>query len=173
MEKMRALQIYRVGREDTLEVAESARKYLEEVRKQLPEGVIVEIWNDNSQYLQGRLDLLRKNALWGLLLVLIILSLFLRPSLAVLVTVGIPVSFAGAIWMMPTTGISINMITLFAFILVLGIVVDDAIVVGENVYRRIRNGENPRDASWKGTHEVGVVVIFGVLTTAVAFTPTS
>ncbi|MEC7861850.1 MAG: efflux RND transporter permease subunit [Verrucomicrobiota bacterium] len=166
-----ALQIYRVGREDTLEVAESARKYLEEVRKQLPEGVIVEIWNDNSQHLQGRLDLLRKNALWGLLLVLIILSLFLRPSLAVLVTVGIPVSFAGAIWMMPTTGISINMITLFAFILVLGIVVDDAIVVGENVYRRIRNGENPRDASWKGTHEVGVVVIFGVLTTAVAFTP--
>ena len=166
-----ALQIYRVGKEDTLEVAESARKYLEEIRNQLPEGVYVEIWNDNSQYLQGRLDLLRKNALWGLLLVLVILSLFLRPSLAVLVTIGIPISFAGAIWMMPTTGISINMITLFAFILVLGIVVDDAIVVGENVYRRIRNGEDPRDASWKGTHEVGVVVIFGVLTTAVAFTP--
>ena len=165
------LQIYRVGKEDTLEVAESARRYLEEIRKQLPEGVYVEIWNDNSQYLQGRLDLLRKNALWGLLLVFIILSLFLRPSLAALVTIGIPISFAGAIWMMPTTGISINMITLFAFILVLGIVVDDAIVVGENVYRRIREGEDPRDASWRGTHEVGVVVIFGVLTTAVAFTP--
>ena len=114
--------------------------------------------------------MLRKNALWGLLLVLLILSLFLRPSLAALVTIGIPISFAGAIWMMPTTDISINMITLFAFILVLGIVVDDAIVVGENVYRRIRKGENPRDASWRGTHEVGVVVIFGVLTTAVAFT---
>ena len=166
-----ALQIYRVGNEDTLEIAESARRYLEEIRTQLPEGVYVEIWNDNSQYLQGRLDLLRKNALWGLLLVLVILSLFLRPSLAALVTIGIPISFAGAIWMMPTTGISINMITLFAFILVLGIVVDDAIVVGENVYRRIRNGEDPRDASWRGTHEVGVVVIFGVLTTAVAFTP--
>ncbi|MEC7357234.1 MAG: efflux RND transporter permease subunit, partial [Verrucomicrobiota bacterium] len=166
-----ALQIYRVGNEDTLEIAESARSYLEEIRTQLPEGVYVEIWNDNSQYLQGHLDLLRKNALWGLLLVLVILSLFLRPSLAALVTIGIPISFAGAIWMMPTTGISINMITLFAFILVLGIVVDDAIVVGENVYRRIRNGEDPRDASWRGTHEVGVVVIFGVLTTAVAFTP--
>ena len=166
-----ALQIYRVGNEDTLEIAESARRYLEEIRTQLPEGVYVEIWNDNSQYLQGRLDLLRKNALWGLLLVLVILSLFLRPSLAALVTIGIPISFAGAIWMMPTTGMSINMITLFAFILVLGIVVDDAIVVGENVYRRIRNGEDPRDASWRGTHEVGVVVIFGVLTTAVAFTP--
>ena len=106
-----ALQIYRVGNEDTLEIAESARRYLEEIRTQLPEGVYVEIWNDNSQYLQGRLDLLRKNALWGLLLVLVILSLFLRPSLAALVTIGIPISFAGAIWMMPTTGISINMIT--------------------------------------------------------------
>ena len=165
------LQVFRVGKEDTLEVAESARSYLKEVREQLPKGVEVEVWNDNSKYLRGRLDLLRKNALWGLLLVLLILSLFLRPSLAALVTIGIPISFAGAIWMMPTTGISINMITLFAFILVLGIVVDDAIVVGENVYRRIRKGENPRDASWRGTHEVGVVVIFGVLTTAVAFTP--
>lgn len=165
------LQVFRVGKEDTLEVAESARSYLKEVRDQLPKGVEVEIWNDNSKYLRGRLDLLRKNALWGLLLVLLILSLFLRPSLAALVTIGIPISFAGAIWMMPTTDISINMITLFAFILVLGIVVDDAIVVGENVYRRIRKGENPRDASWRGTHEVGVVVIFGVLTTAVAFTP--
>jgi len=165
------LQVFRVGKEDTLVVAESARSYLKEVRDQLPKGVEVEIWNDNSKYLRGRLDLLRKNALWGLLLVLIILSLFLRPSLAALVTIGIPISFAGAIWMMPTTGISINMITLFAFILVLGIVVDDAIVVGENVYRRIRKGEDPRDASWRGTHEVGIVVIFGVLTTAVAFTP--
>ena len=165
------LQVFRVGKEDTLEVADSARSYLKEVRNKLPKGVEVEIWNDNSKYLRGRLDLLRKNALWGLLLVLLILSLFLRPSLAALVTIGIPISFAGAIWMMPTTDISINMITLFAFILVLGIVVDDAIVVGENVYRRIRKGENPRDASWRGTHEVGVVVIFGVLTTAVAFTP--
>ena len=72
---------------------------------------------------------------------------------------------------MPTVGIAINMISLFAFILVLGIVVDDAIVVGENVYSRIQAGEHPREASWRGTHEVGVVVIFGVLTTMVAFTP--
>ena len=72
---------------------------------------------------------------------------------------------------MPLMGISINMISLFAFILVLGIVVDDAIVVGENVYRRMRQGEDPKEASWRGTHEVGVVVIFGVVTTMVAFTP--
>ena len=165
------LQVFRVGNEDTLKVAKAARSYLELIRDQLPEDVSVEIWNDNSKYLKGRLNLLKKNAIWGLILVLIILSLFLRPSLAALVTLGIPVSFTGAIWMMPYTDISINMITLFAFILVLGIVVDDAIVVGENVFKRMRAGECPKIASWRGTHEVGIVVIFGVLTTAAAFTP--
>ncbi len=163
--------VFRVGDEDTLAVAKAAKAYIEQVKEELPPGVSVAVWNDTSMMLQGRLDLLAKNGITGLLLVLIVLSLFLRPSLAALVTIGIPVSFAGAIWMMPFTDITVNMITLFAFILVLGIVVDDAIVVGENVYRRIRLGEDPRQASWRGTHEVGVVVIFGVLTTAVAFTP--
>ena len=165
------IQVFRIGNEDTLNVARAAKAYIEQARGDFPEGVSIEIWNDSSKMLEGRLDLLARNGFWGLLLVLIVLSLFLRPSLAALVTIGIPVSFAGAIWMMPYTDISVNMITLFAFILVLGIVVDDAIVVGENVYRRIRAGEHPRDASWRGTHEVGVVVIFGVLTTAIAFAP--
>ena len=165
------IQVFRIGSEDTLNVARAAKAYIEQARGEFPEGVSIEIWNDSSKMLEGRLDLLARNGFWGLLLVLIVLSLFLRPSLAALVTIGIPVSFAGAIWMMPYTDISVNMITLFAFILVLGIVVDDAIVVGENVYRRIRAGEHPRDASWRGTHEVGVVVIFGVLTTAIAFAP--
>ena len=165
------LQVFRVGNEDTLKVANAAISYLQLIRNDLPADVSIEIWNDNSKYLKGRLNLLKKNAIWGLVLVLIILSLFLRPSLAALVTLGIPVSFTGAIWMMPYTDISINMITLFAFILVLGIVVDDAIVVGENVFKRMRAGECPKLASWRGTHEVGIVVIFGVLTTAAAFTP--
>ena len=165
------LQVFRVGNEDTLKVANAAISYLQLIRNDLPDDVSIEIWNDNSKYLKGRLNLLKKNAIWGLILVLIILSLFLRPSLAALVTLGIPVSFTGAIWMMPYTDISINMITLFAFILVLGIVVDDAIVVGENVFKRMRAGECPKLASWRGTHEVGIVVIFGVLTTAAAFTP--
>ena len=165
------LQVFRVGNEDTLKVANAAISYLQSIRNDLPADVSIEIWNDNSKYLKGRLNLLKKNAIWGLILVLIILSLFLRPSLAALVTLGIPVSFTGAIWMMPYTDISINMITLFAFILVLGIVVDDAIVVGENVFKRMRAGECPKFASWRGTHEVGIVVIFGVLTTAAAFTP--
>ncbi len=166
------INVFRVGNEDTLKVAAAAKKFVyEEAPNLLPQGVKLEVWQDDSLYLDGRMKLLAKNGFFGLLLVTIVLTLFLRPSLALLVAIGIPVSFAGAIAMMPYTGISINMISLFAFILVLGIVVDDAIVVGENVYRRIREGEDPKTAAPKGTHEVGVVVTFGVLTTIVAFTP--
>jgi len=166
------VNIYRSGEEDTIAVTNLAKDYIKNVApSHLPESVSVEVWGDQSVMLQGRLDLLSRNGLTGLLLVFIVLALFLRPSLAALVALGIPASFAGGIWLMPELGVSINMISLFAFILVLGIVVDDAIVVGENVYSRIRAGEHPKEASWKGTHEVGVVVIFGILTTMVAFTP--
>jgi len=166
------INIYRVGNEDTLKIAETVDGFIEQYSKnKLPEGVRLNIWKNDSLYLSGRLELLAKNGLVGLLLVILVLTLFLRPSLALLVAVGIPVSFAGAIALMPYTGISINMISLFAFILVLGIVVDDAIVVGENVYSRMRRGEHPRDAAPRGTREVGIVVTFGILTTAMAFTP--
>lgn len=163
------LHIYRVGEQDTLALAAMVKDFLENINS--PEGVSVTVWNDQSLVLEGRLNLLKGNIGIGLLLVLVVLALFLRPSLAFLVALGIPVSFAGGIWLMPDLGVSINMISAFAFILVLGIVVDDAIVVGENVYTRIQGGEHPREASWKGTHEVGVVVIFGILTTIAAFTP--
>ncbi len=165
------INVFRTGDQDTLKIRKVVGDYLEKARAEFPDGIKLEIWNDTSQYLKGRLDLLKRNGAWGLALVFIVLALFLRPSLAFLVALGIPVSFAGGIWLMPHLGISINMISLFAFILVLGIVVDDAIVVGENVYRRMRTGEDPREASWRGTHEVGVVVIFGIVTTMVAFTP--
>jgi len=165
------INVFRTGEQDTLRIREAIADYLEKARTEIPEGIRLEVWNDTSIYLKGRVDLLKRNGTWGLILVFLVLALFLRPSLAFLVALGIPVSFAGGIWLMPHLGISINMISLFAFILVLGIVVDDAIIVGENVYRRIRNGEDPRDASWQGTHEVGVVVIFGVFTTMVAFSP--
>ena len=165
------INVFRVGNEDTLALAGLVRRYVEDSKKALPEGVELSVWNDQSVYLQNRLDLLKRNAITGLILVLGVLTLFLRPSLALLVALGIPLSFAGGIWMMPLLGISINMISLFAFILVLGIVVDDAIVTGENVYERIQRGEHPSVAAWKGTSEVGTVVVFGVLTTMVAFTP--
>ena len=165
------VNVFRVGNEDTLALAQLVRDYVDHSETLLPEGVNVSIWNDQSSYLKGRLDLLKRNATWGLGLVLLVLALFLRPSLAFLVALGIPISFAGGIWLMPMLGISINMISLFSFILVLGIVVDDAIVTGENVYSRIQKGEHPRQASYLGTHEVGTVVVFGVLTTMAAFTP--
>jgi len=165
------VNVFRVGQEDTLEIAKSVREFIEQSQSELPVGVRLEIWNDQSKLLEGRLGLLGRNIATGLLLVLLVLTLFLRPSLALLVALGIPVSFMGGVWMMPHLGVSINMISAFAFILVLGIVVDDAIVVGENVYSRIRSGEHPREASWRGTHEVGIVVIFGILTTMAAFTP--
>lgn len=165
------VDVFRVGEEDTIALADIVERFVAEKRESLPEGVDVEIWNDQSVYLRARLNLLARNASTGLVLVFIVLALFLRPSLAFLVALGIPVCFAGGIWLMPILDVSINMISLFAFILVLGIVVDDAIVVGENVYSRIRSGEDPKVAAWKGTHEVGVVVIFGILTTMIAFTP--
>ncbi|MDA1007214.1 MAG: efflux RND transporter permease subunit, partial [Verrucomicrobia bacterium] len=165
------VDVFRVGDQDTLEVAAAVEDYIARTRGSFPPGIELEVWNNQSIFLQGRLDLLKRNGTMGLILVFIVLALFLRPSLAFLVALGIPVSFAGGIWLMPQMGISINMISLFAFILVLGIVVDDAIVVSENVYRLMRNGMDPKEAAWKGTHEVGVVVIFGVLTTVVAFTP--
>ena len=166
------VNVFRTGEQDTLLIAEGVRDYIENIApSELPEGVKLELWNDASKLLDGRLSLLIRNGSTGLLLVFIVLALFLRPSLAFLVALGIPVSFAGGIWLMPELGVSINMISLFAFILVLGIVVDDAIIVGENVYSRIQKGEHPREASWKGTHEVGTVVVFGILTTMAAFTP--
>ncbi|MEM9015440.1 MAG: efflux RND transporter permease subunit [Verrucomicrobiota bacterium] len=166
------ITVFRVGTEDTIKVAGTVKEYVYEIAPStIPDGVVLEIWKDDSLFLSGRLSLLARNGVFGLILVSIVLALFLRPSLAILVSIGIPVSFAGAIALMPYTGISINMISLFAFILVLGIVVDDAIVVGENVYSRIRKGEHPRLAAPRGTHEVGIVVIFGILTTMMAFTP--
>lgn len=165
------INVYRVGNEDTIALADLVRKYVADSKQAFPSGVELAIWNDQSVYLQGRLDLLKNDALIGLLLVLAILTLFLRPSLALMVALSIPLSFAGGIWMMPYLGISVNMISLFAFILVLGIVVDDAIVTGENVYHRIQQGEHPSIAAWKGTSEVGTVVVFGILATMVAFVP--
>ena len=164
--------IFRVGNQDTLKVAAAVKKFIaEDAPRIFPDNVTLEIWKDDSVFLAGRLDLLGRNAIFGMVLVLLVLSLFLRPTLAFLVALGIPVAFLGTVAVMPWLGVSINMISLFAFILVLGIVVDDAIVVGENVYERIEKGENPHTAAPAGTHEVGIVVIFGVLTTMMAFTP--
>lgn len=165
------LRVYRVGNQSALEISETVRDYVAEARRRMPEGVDVTVWNDNARVLQGRLDTLRRNGAQGLVLVFVTLALFLQFRLAVWVTIGIPMSFFGTLLLMPTLGVSINVLSLFCFILVLGIVVDDAIVVGENVFKYKERGENGLDSVVKGTQEVAVPVIFGVLTTVAAFSP--
>lgn len=165
------LNIFRTGDEDTLRVAELVRDFVSEKATHVPKGVDLEIWNDEAILLEGRIDLLLWDGLQGFALVFIALALFLRPALAFHVALGIPIAFAGALLALPHGDISINMISLFAFILVLGIVTDDAIVVGERVNERIEHGEPAHLAAPRGTWEVMSVAAFGVFTTMIAFMP--
>ncbi len=165
------VQVYRVGDQDVTAVAEAAKAYIEQARPRMPEGVQMTIWQDDTRLLKSRLDTLLENGRAGLFLVLLVLTLFLRLRLAFWASVGIMVSFMGAFWLMPVLDLSINMISLFAFIVVLGIVVDDAIVVGENIYRHLQMGKRGLDAAIDGVKEVSVPVIFSILTTVAAFGP--
>ncbi len=165
------VNVFRSGDEDTLKVAEAVKGWLKDAPQRLPAGVKLEVWNDLSLLLKGRIDLLLENSLQGFVLVYIVLSLFLRPALAFHVGLGIPIAFAGGLIFLPMVDITINMISLFAFIVVLGIVTDDAIVVGENIHARMEKGEPAKTAAPRGTYEVMVVAIFGVFTVIVAFMP--
>ncbi len=137
----------------------------------LPPSIRLATWNDTSELLQSRIDLLLKNALLGLALVFLILGLFLAMRLALLVMLCIPVAFLGALFLMPGLGVTINMISLFAFILALGIVVDNAIVVGENAFGHCSRGLAPDQAAILGASEVAGPIIFSALTTVAAFLP--
>ena len=165
------IRVSRVGNQDILEITGAVIAYLEEAPARLPEGVKLTVWNDGSQLLRGRLDTLLNSARQGFLMVLILLALFLRPRLAFWVSVGVPVAFLGALFLISVLGLSIDGLSLFGFILVLGIVVDDAIVVGENVYSEQKKSGKLLEGSVIGTQQVSVPVIFGVLTTMTAFMP--
>lgn len=165
------IEVYRIGEQSAIDVAAITRDYVEEAAGWLPAGVTLETWRDRSVVLRARLNTLLKSALQGGLLVVLLLSLFLRPVVAFWVTIGIPVSFLGCFIILPWLGVSINIVSLFAFILVLGIVVDDAIVTGENIYTHTRRGVPGERAAIEGTLEVATPVTFGVLTTALAFLP--
>ncbi len=165
------VRIYRVGEQSALDVAASVKNYVEEAQARMPEGISLTAWNDFSRVLRGRLDLMLRNARNGFLLVFLILALFLRFRLAFWVSLGIPISFLGALWLMPSLDVSINLISLFAFIVVLGIVVDDAIIIGENIFTHQQRKSRGVKASAEGASEVAVPVIFGVLTTVAAFLP--
>ena len=165
------LRVFRVGKQSPLDISEKVAAYVDETEATLPEGISMTIWKDSSFYLRGRLEMMIKNALQGLILVFLVLSFFLRPSLAGWVALGLPISFMGAFATMGLVGASINLVSLFAFIVVLGILVDDAIVVGESVYTLGSKGKKPIDASIQGTHLVAMPVTFAILTSMVAFVP--
>jgi multidrug efflux pump subunit AcrB len=165
------LDVYTVGKQSPLEVVAAAKEYMEKNKKLLPPGIDVSIWDDRSQMFSERADLLKSNAIQGLILVFISLGLFLDLRLAFWVMMGIPTSILGSFLLLSQTDVSINMISMFAFIVTLGIVVDDAIVVGENVYEKQAEGLDPNTASIKGIKEVAGPVTFAVLTTVAAFAP--
>ncbi|AWB68399.1 AcrB/AcrD/AcrF family protein [Saccharobesus litoralis] len=150
---------------------QSARDYIEKARKVLPAGLKIDINYEMRQLFDSRLNLLTGNAIGGLLLVFIILMLFLRPILAIWVCVGIATSFAGALWLLPYSDISVNMISMFAFLMVLGIVVDDAIVVGESVYSQQQKGNLGVPGSAEGAKRVFKPVVLAVLSTIIFFFP--
>jgi multidrug efflux pump subunit AcrB len=165
------LDVYRIGQQSAIDVAGAVRTYIIEQQSSLPVGVELSFWDDDSQIVKNRISTLTTSALQGGILVLALLTLFLRPSIAFWVFIGIPVSFMGAFIMMPLFGVTLNIMSLFAFILVLGIVVDDAIVTGENIYTHLKTSESGEMAAIRGTQEVATPVTFGVLTTVAAFLP--
>ncbi len=165
------LQVYRVGDQTPIGVSDTVRTMLAQIATDLPPGVHTAINNDMSDVYRQRLELLLRNGLFGLVLVLLVLGLFLEFRLAFWVMMGIPISFLGAMLVLPAWDISINMISMFAFIIALGIVVDDAIVAGENIYEYRQRGMSFARAAILGARDVATPIGFAVLTNIVAFMP--
>lgn len=166
------INVFRVGSQTPASVAAAAEEVLEALDEHLPAGVHITVLRNASKMFNDRMELLGRNAYTGLILVFIMLALFLEPRLAFWVTMGIPVSFLGAFLIIPGwDNTSLNMNSMFAFIIALGIVVDDAIVVGENIFRRRALGESPLRASINGAREVAMPVTFSIITNVVTFLP--
>ncbi len=165
------IKIYRVGDQSAIEVANLVKDFIQKEQSNFPPTIALEYWDDDSQIVKSRINTLMRNAIQGGILVFLLLSLFLRPAAAFWVFIGIPVCFLGTLFTMPFFGVTINLVSLFGFIVVLGIVVDDAIVTGENIYAHLKTSETGLQAAINGTKEVAVPVTFGVLTTVAAFAP--
>ncbi|MGB1891295.1 MAG: efflux RND transporter permease subunit [Candidatus Latescibacterota bacterium] len=165
------VQVYRTGDQSALDISAYVHEYVKEKQSLLPNGISIDYARDDARILRGRMDLLISNARLGLVLVFICLSFFLDLKLAFWVMMGIPISFLGAFLLMEPFDASINMLSLFAFIVALGIVVDDAIIVGENVYAHREKGKNFLRAAIDGAIEVGTPVVFSIMTSVAAFMP--
>ena len=165
------VQVMSTDNMQIVKLSDSVRAWMKERQKTLPEGVNLSVWFDEADSYKSRMDTISSSAVVGLLLVFLVLFLSLRPKVALWVTAGIAVAFMGTFAMLPANDVSLNILSTFAFLLVLGIVVDDAIVVGESIYEHSHRYPNGADAAVKGTYAVSKPVIFAVLTTMVAFAP--
>ena len=165
------VNVMREGDQNAIHIAETVKAYIREANERFPDGVSLDYWNDRSRIVQGRIELLLNNAQSSLILVFLCVGLFLRLDAVFWVAVGMVMSFLGAIALMPYFDITLNISTLFGFILVLGIVVDDAIVITEHVDHLRKGGMKPMDAAITGTRRMAVPITFGVLTTVIAFLP--
>ena len=165
------IDVYRIGDQTPMSVSDATHEVLGELRQTLPPGIHVSVRDDDSEIFKERLALLLKNGFLGLLLVFVVLGAFLELRLAFWVTLGIPTSFLGALLFLPAMDISINMVSMFAFIIALGIVVDDAIIAGENIHEWRQRGYSNMEAAIAGARQVAVPLTFAILTNIVAFLP--
>ncbi|MBC9866996.1 MAG: AcrB/AcrD/AcrF family protein, partial [Opitutae bacterium] len=170
-ERALGIDIFRTGDQSFIEIGDTVKDFITRKQEQLPEGIHLSYWRDRSHSIKVRLSILMDSAIVGFCLVVGVLSLFLRPTLAFWVACGIPIAFAGSFLLLPYLGVTINLPVILAFITTLGIVVDDAIVTGENVFQHMQRGSKPLSAAIKGTQEVAIPVIFGVITTMAALYP--
>ena len=165
------VSVFRTNEEDALVISDAVRAYVAEQAPRLPQGLSMSVWADDSAVTKGRLELLGRNGLQGLFLVLLSLWLFMNMRLAIWVAAGLVVALLAGLWILDLYGGTLNMITMFAFIMALGMLVDDGIVVGENIYSHWRRGKNPVQAAIDGAGEVALPVIGAVSTTMAAFVP--
>lgn len=165
------IKVYRVGDQKPTGISRTVEQYIDAKQAQLPKSIHLSTWNDSSEMLASRMQLLIKNAVLGLGLVLVVLGLFLEVRLALWVMLGIPISFLGALFIAPALNVSINMVSLFAFIMALGVVVDDAIVVGENIFEQRRRQSSRLEAAVAGARQVAMPVTFAIMTSVCAFIP--
>ena len=165
------LHVYVTSDPNTLATSEVLQDWVEETSKRLPPEVELVLWRDTAELFKGRANTLVKNGIGGLALVFLLLMLFLRPLLAMWVCVGIAVAFMGTFLLLPYTGVSLNMISLLAFLLILGIVVDDAIIVGEAIYSHQSDGEVGHEGAVSGTRAVLKPVMYAVISTMIFVAP--
>ena len=165
------ISIFAVADQNQIDISNEVASYVERRKRTLPAGIYLESWLDSTTYLSSTLNMMVSNMLFGILLVLVVLGLFLRLQLAFWVMLGMPIAFLGAFALLPLLGGSVNMVSLFGFILVLGIVVDDAIIIGESVQTAAERDGHSIENVIRGAQRVAMPATFGVLTTIVTFIP--